>query len=572
MLPVEQPFKIYTNLDGKPLDNGYVYFGQPNQNPQTAPITVYWDAAGTIPAAQPLRTQNGYIMRAGTPANVYLDGAYSMLILDSRRRQVSFARNSAEFSLAGAVKSFIASLAAAAGAALIGFSLNASAAVPDTLDNILSETVSVFRFMTAAQKADVRTAGGRIDLTAAVQAAFDYAYDNNIGTIYFPPGKYPITTIKRNWNAVRSVNVMGAGKRATVFVKYGAGTDPLFDWSANDNILETYSNFESFTIIGTGKAHHGIRATKCARFNMRDVYIGGCDRAIDNQGSLVWYGQGLSLQGNNYGLYTTRAANGNDDTQFIYPNAITLRDSTVCFNTTYGIYAEYANGMRLRDCDIEANGTSNNQSTGAVIFSQTNIEAGVGSVSIDGCWFERNYGWALTMDINTNSITSVSVKDTQFIATEAGRAARILTARSCLLEGVMAVSPTDTISVFGSHSTIINSTISTINDTSTRSTWVNVVTSADPVGEGGFSNGLNVSNGKPLTLSWGRGAGKATFTPDTNSGHLDYATQSGLHRFKNQIGFFEPVPLANARAQAMFVDAADNKLKFKDINGVVTVL
>ena len=55
MLPVESPFKTYTDLDGKPLDNGYVYFGLPNQNPETAPVTVYWDAAGTIPAAQPLR-------------------------------------------------------------------------------------------------------------------------------------------------------------------------------------------------------------------------------------------------------------------------------------------------------------------------------------------------------------------------------------------------------------------------------------------------------------------------------------------------------------------------------------
>lgn len=43
MLPVESPFKTYTGLDGKPLNNGYVYFGLPNQNPITAPVTVYWD-------------------------------------------------------------------------------------------------------------------------------------------------------------------------------------------------------------------------------------------------------------------------------------------------------------------------------------------------------------------------------------------------------------------------------------------------------------------------------------------------------------------------------------------------
>jgi hypothetical protein len=101
MLPVEQPFKTYTGLDGKPLNDGYVYFGQPNQNPENPSqrVTVFWDAAGTIPAAQPLRTVNGYIMRSGTPANVFFDGAYSELVQDSKKRQVFYARTSAEFSV-----------------------------------------------------------------------------------------------------------------------------------------------------------------------------------------------------------------------------------------------------------------------------------------------------------------------------------------------------------------------------------------------------------------------------------------------------------------------------------------
>lgn len=99
MLPVEQPFKTYTGLDGKPLNNGYVYFGQPNKDPIAYPVTVYWDAAGTLPAAQPLRTVNGYIMNAGTPANVFFDGAYSELVNDSKARQVAYARTSDDFSV-----------------------------------------------------------------------------------------------------------------------------------------------------------------------------------------------------------------------------------------------------------------------------------------------------------------------------------------------------------------------------------------------------------------------------------------------------------------------------------------
>lgn len=142
MLPVEIPFKVYTGRDGKPLNHGYVYFGVPNLNPQTSPVTVYWDAAGTQPAAQPLRTENGYIMRAGTPANVYFNGTYSELILDSKRRQVAFVRSSDDFSIASFVYSFISSLAASTGAALIGFKLNAIGSIARLMSDKSSDVIS----------------------------------------------------------------------------------------------------------------------------------------------------------------------------------------------------------------------------------------------------------------------------------------------------------------------------------------------------------------------------------------------------------------------------------------------
>jgi len=84
MHPIESPIRVYADADGEPLEGGYVYFGLPSQNPETSPVTVYWDAAGTIPASQPLRTVNGYIVRGSTPANVYFAGQYSITVRDSR--------------------------------------------------------------------------------------------------------------------------------------------------------------------------------------------------------------------------------------------------------------------------------------------------------------------------------------------------------------------------------------------------------------------------------------------------------------------------------------------------------
>ena len=76
MLATQPPFPQYFDTDGSPLDGGRLYFGQVNQNPEIAPITVYWDAAGTQPAAQPIETLNGYTYRNGTPAQVYADTDY----------------------------------------------------------------------------------------------------------------------------------------------------------------------------------------------------------------------------------------------------------------------------------------------------------------------------------------------------------------------------------------------------------------------------------------------------------------------------------------------------------------
>ena len=185
MLPVEQPFKTYTGLDGKPLDNGYVYFGQPNQNPITAPITVYWDAAGTQPAAQPLRTVNGYIVRAGTPANVFIGEAYSQLVQDKRGRQISYARTSNDFASATALLNYIASVASSIGSSLIGFIQAGIGAVARTVQDELRDVVKVSQFDTLQHAVDQAVATKKnlwldTDVTLAALAMVDFSAASNM--------------------------------------------------------------------------------------------------------------------------------------------------------------------------------------------------------------------------------------------------------------------------------------------------------------------------------------------------------------------------------------------------------
>jgi hypothetical protein len=79
------PFPVYLDIDGNPLSQGYVYFGVSGSNPETVPQAVYWDEALTIPAAQPLRTLNGFLVRNGTPASVYLSAVYSITVRNKNR-------------------------------------------------------------------------------------------------------------------------------------------------------------------------------------------------------------------------------------------------------------------------------------------------------------------------------------------------------------------------------------------------------------------------------------------------------------------------------------------------------
>ena len=83
-IQVNQPYDQFFETDGSPLDNGYIYIGTTGLNPVTNPISVYWDVGLTIPATQPLRTMNGYIVRNGTPARPFVSpDDYSMLLKSS---------------------------------------------------------------------------------------------------------------------------------------------------------------------------------------------------------------------------------------------------------------------------------------------------------------------------------------------------------------------------------------------------------------------------------------------------------------------------------------------------------
>lgn len=122
---INKPFDQYFEADGTPLDNGYLYIGTANLNPVIAPIATYWDEALTQPAAQPLRTMNGYLMRGNSPGRVYIGNTDYSIMLKSSNGTVIWSASSAA---GDAIIDVLNLFAAPDGSDLIGYT------APDTLD------------------------------------------------------------------------------------------------------------------------------------------------------------------------------------------------------------------------------------------------------------------------------------------------------------------------------------------------------------------------------------------------------------------------------------------------------
>lgn len=89
MQSIQSPLPQFFDLDGSPLDAGYIYIGTAGSNAETSPVALFWDLDGTQPAAQPLRTVAGYIARAGKAALVFVSTLnYSLTVRDRNGRLI----------------------------------------------------------------------------------------------------------------------------------------------------------------------------------------------------------------------------------------------------------------------------------------------------------------------------------------------------------------------------------------------------------------------------------------------------------------------------------------------------
>ena len=190
-LSIQPPFPLLTDIDGQPLEDGYIWIGVANLPPIGNPIAVYWDAALTQPAALPVRTRGGYPVNAGTPARLYVNSDYSI--------QVQNKNGSVVYSAPQATERYGALIISSAD---ISFLQAGSGAVVRTAQSKMRDVVSVMDFGAVGD--------GLTDDTAAINAAIAAAPAGG-GVIQFGPAHLISSTIEVN----KPIRITGLSRENT---------------------------------------------------------------------------------------------------------------------------------------------------------------------------------------------------------------------------------------------------------------------------------------------------------------------------------------------------------------------
>jgi hypothetical protein len=452
-LSIQVPFPVFQDRDGQPLENGYVWVGVANLNPQTNPVVAYFDAALTIPAPQPLRTLNGYISRAGTPAQVFVDAAnFSILVQDSKGSMVY---------------NFPDGTGISPDACGVTYNPPFTGGVAYPVCEKLEQIVSVKDFGAVGN--------GVTDDTAAIQAAIDSVFNTGGGTVYLPTGTYLVSSIVKNWIGAVTVRIAGAGKRATKIKKKSGTTTPILNFSSDISVIDTYSELCDLWLEGLGSATEaGLRVTDWARWTLRNVLIESTNKALHSKGALALDVYDCTLQSNVYGYYCEKSTNN------IYSNLVQFFGGQVSANTTWGMAIQQASGVHLYGTDLSANGVAGNPSTGAIVVdANVDDESGYAVISLNGVWMEANNGCSLRVGNATGLM--LTLKDVFLTSNEnvAGvGVVNIGTIFSSNISNMTAGGVADVVYIAAGRSTVVGGIINTLNDTSTRYRHINVTTSA----------------------------------------------------------------------------------------------
>jgi hypothetical protein len=428
------PFPSYFDSDGSPLEDGYIYFGAANQNPETNPITVYWDSAYTQPALQPIRTSGGFTYRAGTPANIYVSTDFSITVRDKNRRLVyskllSEGQATAEVNLQYSTQA----ITATAAQTVFGLSTaytpgNNSLAVYHNGSRLIvgqdyTETTStsitlaigatagdVLQFVTAtpinpsslgaAAVAYVPAGAGAVatnvqaklrevvsvkdfgavgdgvaDDTAAIQSAVD-SLPSSGGKIEFPKGIYTISS-----------QITIANKSNICLSGFGfSGSYNSTTYGATINATGSFTAFSFSNGVGCTVENLQIKGAYCA------IYFNGCLGFRVLNCNLRENGIGLDVTGNGVGIVQGNLVRNNTivGLRFLASSGDTVVTENDIGGNPYGIYVA-SGGMHIHNNMVFYSNNVTGTGAGLIINAQdVNADSTISQCFITNNLFGRN--------------------------------------------------------------------------------------------------------------------------------------------------------------------------------------
>jgi hypothetical protein len=255
-LSIQPTFPIFTDIDGQPLDSGYVFIGQANLDPQVNPINVYWDAALSIPATQPIRTLGGYPARNGTPARLYVNSDYSIRVMNRNGSTIYSAQTATERYNTDVIQ---------IDASSVEFLQLGAGAEVQTLEDRGRKTIYVTDYIDPTIDTAV------VACQAFFQAAIDYLDSVGGGELFIPAGVYLITApIKAKSN----IFIRGTGDASQLLVN----TDIEVINSDTTNISTAIfgAEFQDFFIkktVSTATTKYDIHLQNPSFCNLTRVHI-----------------------------------------------------------------------------------------------------------------------------------------------------------------------------------------------------------------------------------------------------------------------------------------------------------
>jgi len=356
-LSIQPTYPIFTESDGLPLENGYIWIGTANLDPQGNPINVYWDAALTQSAGQPIRTINGYPSRSGTPARLYVDSDYSIRVQNSKGSMV--------YSAPAATERYSDVVISGVNAEDVIYDPPFTGAVETNVEAKLAQIISVKDFGAVGN--------GVADDTAAIQAGIDAVIAQGGGKLTIPAGKYLVSS---------TLNIEGTNS----FILEGDGSgDPRYalGYEPNTMILSSAAVGISLDNAGTGTSR--TNGVVLRDFSLKQVNEAKLGIGIDIPTGATFHGnfrfENISVTYFATGLYAR------------FVGWLYLDKSTFQYNTNgVDIVGNIVNGT---DCLIYQNGsytgTDYNDMTSALLFTiPFGLKISANAASFQGCDFENN--------------------------------------------------------------------------------------------------------------------------------------------------------------------------------------